>query len=213
MIHPGFFVPVEPGIQLLICFLKNILHSPESQRGSENWILLLRKPLFRETLINSVKYLTHSGYYVFSMQMSMTKSLQKFACMKSLQVCPTLCDPVDCSPTRLPCPWDSPGKNTGVGCQALLQGIFPTQGSNPHLLCLLHCRWILYHWDTGEAPAEACSDRFSRIQHQRHGLKRQHFITVASGQERSPELLVFVSGRGPQQLGCKEGGERSLMCI
>uniref|UniRef100_A0AAA9T0R6 COP9 signalosome complex subunit 5 n=1 Tax=Bos taurus TaxID=9913 RepID=A0AAA9T0R6_BOVIN len=35
------------------------------------------------------------------------------------------------TPTRLLCPWDSPGKNTGVGCQALLQGIFPTQGSNP----------------------------------------------------------------------------------
>ena len=39
---------------------------------------------------------------------------------------------------RLLCPWDSPGKNTGVGCSALLQGTFPTQGSNPHLLCLLH---------------------------------------------------------------------------
>ena len=40
-------------------------------------------------------------------------------------------------PARLLCPWDSPGKNTGVGCHALLQGIFQTQGSNPHLLCLL----------------------------------------------------------------------------
>ena len=38
-------------------------------------------------------------------------------------------------PTRLLCPWDSPGKNTGGGCHALLQGIFLTQGSNP---CLLH---------------------------------------------------------------------------
>ena len=37
-------------------------------------------------------------------------------------------------PARLLCPWDSPGKNTGVGCHTLLQGIFPTQGSN---LCLL----------------------------------------------------------------------------
>ena len=37
---------------------------------------------------------------------------------------------------RLLCPWDSPGKNTGVGCHALLQGIFPTQGSNLCLLCL-----------------------------------------------------------------------------
>ena len=47
--------------------------------------------------------------------------------------------------------WLSPGKSTGVGCHDLLQGIFPTQGSNPHLLHLLHCRWILYHWATCEA--------------------------------------------------------------
>ena len=41
---------------------------------------------------------------------------------KSLQSCPTLCDPrVGCRPTRLPGPWDSPGKNTGVGCHFLLQ--------------------------------------------------------------------------------------------
>ena len=40
--------------------------------------------------------------------------------------------------TRLPHPWDSPGKNTGVGCHVLLQGIFPAQGLNCHLLCLLH---------------------------------------------------------------------------
>ena len=39
------------------------------------------------------------------------------------------------------CPWDSPGKNAGVGCHFLLQGIFPTQGSNPGLL---HCRQTLY---------------------------------------------------------------------
>ena len=45
-------------------------------------------------------------------------------------------------PTRLLCPWDSSGKNTGVGCHALLQGIFPTQGSNSHLL---RCRRILHH--------------------------------------------------------------------
>ena len=41
-------------------------------------------------------------------------------------------------PARLLCSWDSQGKNTGVGCRALLQGIFPTQGSNSCLLCLLH---------------------------------------------------------------------------
>ena len=39
---------------------------------------------------------------------------------------------------RLLCPWNSPGKYTGVGCHSLLQGILLTQGSNPDLL---HCRW------------------------------------------------------------------------
>ena len=50
--------------------------------------------------------------------------------------------PQGLQPTRLLCPWDSPGKNTGVGRHSLLQGIFPTQGLNQGLL---HCRQILYH--------------------------------------------------------------------
>ena len=58
------------------------------------------------------------------------------------QACPTLCDPMDCSPPGSSVPGDSLGQNTGVGCHALLQGIFPTQGWNP---CLLHCRRILHH--------------------------------------------------------------------
>ena len=49
--------------------------------------------------------------------------------------------PYGLSPARPLCPWNSPGKNTGVGCHSLLQGIFPTQESNPGLL---HCRQILY---------------------------------------------------------------------
>ena len=52
-------------------------------------------------------------------------------------------------PIRLLCPLHSPGKNTGVGCHSLLQGIFPTQGSNPGLL---HCRWILYHVSHQRSP-------------------------------------------------------------
>ena len=43
------------------------------------------------------------------------------AAAKSLQSFPTLCDPIDGSPPSLPRPWDSPGKNTGVGCHFLLQ--------------------------------------------------------------------------------------------
>jgi len=57
------------------------------------------------------------------------------------QLCLTLCDPMDCSPPGSFVDGDSPGKNTGVGYHALLQGIFPTQGSNPGLP---HCRRILY---------------------------------------------------------------------
>ena len=52
-------------------------------------------------------------------------------------------------PARLLCPWDSPGKNTGVGCHALLHGIFPTQGSNPGLP---HCRQILYQLSHQGSP-------------------------------------------------------------
>ena len=55
------------------------------------------------------------------------------------QSCPILCDPMDCSPPGPSAHGDSPGKDTGVGCRALLQGIFPTQGLNPGLL---HSRWI-----------------------------------------------------------------------
>ena len=41
-------------------------------------------------------------------------------------------------PTMLLYPWNFPDNNTGVGCHFLFQGVFPIQGSNPHLLCLLH---------------------------------------------------------------------------
>ena len=55
-------------------------------------------------------------------------------------------------PARFLSPWDSPGKNTGVGFHALLQGLFLTQGSNPHHLCLLRCRQILYPEPPGKPP-------------------------------------------------------------
>ena len=58
------------------------------------------------------------------------------------QSCPTLCDPMDCSPPGSTVCRDSPSKNSGVGCHVLLQGIFPTQGSNPGLL---HCKQSLDH--------------------------------------------------------------------
>ena len=57
------------------------------------------------------------------------------------QSCLTLCNPLDCSLPGSSVRGDSPGKNTGVGCHALLQGMLPTQGSNPSLP---HCRQMLY---------------------------------------------------------------------
>ena len=57
------------------------------------------------------------------------------------QSCPTLCKPRTV-PARLLCPWNSPSKNTGMGCHSLLQGIFQTQGLN---VGLLQYRQVFYH--------------------------------------------------------------------
>ena len=65
------------------------------------------------------------------------------------QSCPTLCDPMDCSPPGSSVHGDSSGKNTAVGCHALFQGIFPTQGSSLGLPC---CRWILYWLSHHRSP-------------------------------------------------------------
>ena len=66
-------------------------------------------------------------------------------------------------PARLLWAWDFPGKNTGVGCHFLLQGIFPAQGSNPHLSRLLHCRRILSHWVTRELVLAATIRKLERV--------------------------------------------------
>ena len=62
--------------------------------------------------------------------------------------CPTLCDPMDYSPPGASVHRDSPDENTGVGCHALLQAIFPTQGLHPGLP---YCGWILYSLNPREA--------------------------------------------------------------
>ena len=72
-----------------------------------------------------------------------------YAWMLSRFSCVRLCDLMDCSPPGSSVLRDSLGKNTGLGCHALLQGIFLTQGSNLHLLCLLH-------WQAGSLPLVLC---------------------------------------------------------
>ena len=70
-------------------------------------------------------------------------------CVLVSQSCPALCEPHGLWPTRLLCPWNSPGKNGGVDCSSLLQRIFPTQGQNQGFL---HCRQILYHLSHQGSP-------------------------------------------------------------
>ena len=74
------------------------------------------------------------------------------------QSCPTLCNPMDCSPLGSFCPWNSPGRNTGVGCHSLLQGIFLNQRLNPGLL---HSRQILYHLSHQGSPWYIYFQRYS----------------------------------------------------
>ena len=74
-------------------------------------------------------------------EITICQEYRKVVKVKVIQLCLTLCNPMDCSPPGSSVHGDSPGKNTGSGLPSLLQGIFPTQGSNRGLL---HCRWILY---------------------------------------------------------------------
>ena len=77
-------------------------------------------------------------------------------------------------PTRLLCPWDSPGKSTGVGCHFLLQGIFPTQGSN---LGLPHCTQMLY-----------------RLSHQ-HGLKTSNCKIQQKNYTTFKQIILQIGKR------------------
>ena len=78
------------------------------------------------------------------------KFLRSHQTVSTLSVC--VCQSLivsDSQPTRLLCPWNSPGKNTAVGCHSLLQSIFPIQGLN---LGLLHCRQSLNHLSHQGSP-------------------------------------------------------------
>ena len=85
--------------------------------------------LFTYILYRKVKEKTRKHFYV--------------SLCSPIKSCLILCDPMDCSPTRLLCPWDFPGKNTGVSCHFLLQGVFLTQGLNP---------MSLLRWQAGSLP-------------------------------------------------------------
>ena len=109
-------------------------------------------------------------YFFFSFYQSMYR-----LCLIT-QLCAALCDPMDCSRPGSSVHVDSPGKSTGVRCHALLQGIFPTQGSNPGLL---HCRRILQH-----------------LSHQGSPYWRQllyDIVLVSPVQQSEPAVCIHVS--------------------
>ena len=78
-----------------------------------------------------------------------------YVCAESLQLCPTLCNPKDYSTPSSSVHGDSPGKDTGVGFHVFLQGIFPTQGSNLHLLHR--------YWQAGFFTTSATWEAHSRM--------------------------------------------------
>ena len=103
------------------------------------YIMEYRSPMRKEILSFSTTWMKFEGFMVS--EMSQTKTNKYHMHAKSLQLCSTLCNSMDCSLPGSSVHGDSPGKNTGVGCHALLQGIFPTQESNPGFP---HCRQMLH---------------------------------------------------------------------
>ena len=105
------------------------------------WIVLHERPT---GITSSTCLKPHSWSFLSSFHQCFSSSIPylRCVCSKSLQSCQTLCNPMYCNPPGCSVHGDSPGKNTRVGCHALLQGIFPTQESNP----------VLLHWHACSLP-------------------------------------------------------------
>ena len=105
------------------------------------------------------------------------------------------CNSITCSPPISSVHGDSPGKNTGVGCHALLQGTFLTQGSSPRLLCLLHLQ-------TGSLPLVPPGKSQSMVHFPLNRLKTPDILGLTS--------LTAVSQPWPVRPGLLGVMEKSL---
>ena len=116
-------------------------------------------------------------------------------------------------PTRLLCPWDFPGKTTGVGCHFLLQGIFLTHGLNPHLLCLLHWQvdsLLLSHLGSLSLSWSESESRSAMSNSLRpHGL---YSPWNSPGQNTGVGSLSFLQGIFPTQ-GCHCLLRKSILAL
>ena len=108
------------------------------------------------------------------------------------QSCPTLCDPMNCSPPSSSVHGDSPVKNTGEGSHVLLQGIVPTQGSNPGLP---HCGWIFLFLPS-EPPGKAENPGVGSL-----SLLQENFLTqeLNQGVLHCRQILYQLSYPGSPQ--------------
>ena len=110
---------------------------------------LLNGPMNKVSMMVGIKAMKRPNINVLLLRLTFfVQSTTEVFCLSALPCCVCVLSCVRLFATlwaihSLLCPWDSPGKNTGAGCHFLLQGIFLTQESNPHLLCLLHCGWVL----------------------------------------------------------------------
>ena len=118
---------------LILCRPRFLLPSifPNNRFFSNELALCIRWPKYWSFSFSISPSKEYSG--LISFMLSHFSHVRLFATLLGLQ------------PTRLLYLWDSPGKNTRVGCHFLLQGIFPAQGSNPYLFHLLH-------WQEGSLP-------------------------------------------------------------
>ena len=112
--------------------------------------------------------------------------------------CPTLCEPMDYSLPGPSAHGDSSGKSTGVGCHVLLQGIFPTQGSNPSIP---HCRQILYQLSYQGSPSHLYMAQdwkrsvFIPIPKKGNAKEPSNYCTVALISQASKVMLTILQVR------------------
>ena len=125
-----------------------VVHKEQSKVLNFSNLDYLEAVLLLSDSVNSYTILLIPLTPTFICILNLSLSLSFSLCLVS-QSCLTLCNPMDCSLPGSSVHGNSPGKNTGVGCHALLQGIFPTRGSN---LGLSHCRQILYHLSHQGSP-------------------------------------------------------------
>ena len=117
------------------------------------WIFVLTVGYYHYPILKTKNWGTKGflkNEWVLEFNLQYPRIVKMCCAMLSRSVVPNSLRPHGLQPARLFCPWDSPGRNTGVGCHALLQGIFLTQGLNPGVL---HCRRFYIIWAIREAQS------------------------------------------------------------